>query len=379
MNYKRLSPALSSIICLLCLSGCLHMPDEDGLSLTRKHYGIMPDGGAVDQFTMANSNGLVMDVITYGCIITSIRFPDREGVSGDIVLGFDSLNEYLENDPYFGAIIGRFGNRIAKGKFAIDGKEFDLAVNNLGNHLHGGLTGFDKVVWEAEPLMTDESVGVKLTYSSPHLDEGYPGNLAVTVIYTLDDEDQITFEYAAITDAPTVVNLTNHSYYNLSAGASDIMDHQLVINGMRILEIDSTLIPVGMMAVTGTPFDFTVPKKVGRDLTYEHEQLVFGNGYDHCWVIDTSGDAINLAASLYDPGSGRFMEIYTTEPGIQFYSGNWLAGVNGKGGKVYSNQFGLCLETQHFPDSPNQPQFPSVILRPGEEYNSRTITRFSVK
>ena len=353
------------------------MPDEGSPEITKQAYGTMPDGTAIDKFTMKNSAGSIVEVITYGGIITSIQVPDREGHLGDVVLGYDNLEGYLDDSPYFGAIIGRYGNRIAQGKFSIDGTEYSLATNNLGNHLHGGLVGFDKVVWQAEPLTADNSVSLKLTYKSLHMEGGYPGNLDVSVMYTLDDDDQLIIEYTAITDAPTVVNLTNHSYFNMSAGASDILDDLLVINGSKYLEIDSTLIPTAIAPVEGTPFDFTSPKAIGADMRSGHKQLTNGNGYDHCWVIDSTSDAVGFAASLLDPGTGRLLEIYTTEPGIQFYGGNWLDGITGKAGVEYRDHLALCLETQHFPDSPNQPQFPSTLLKPGETYSSRTILRFS--
>lgn len=371
------------LVVFAAIASCTENSDrtEDmSTSISKQQFGTMPDGQVVDQYTLTNHNGIEMKVITYGGIITSLRIPDRNGKLEDVVLGYDNLEGYLEQNPYFGAIIGRYGNRIAKGKFTLDGTEYSLATNNLGNHLHGGIVGFDKVVWEAETVKTDSSAGIKFSYDSPDMEEGYPGNLYVTVIYTLDNDDQLTFEYAAMTDKQTIVNLTNHAYYNLSAMKEDILQHELTLNANRYLPVDSSLIPLEAAPVAGTPFDFTEPKKIGADINDEHVQLKNGGGYDHCWILNASDDEMQFAASLYEPDSGRYMEIYTTEPGIQFYSGNFLDGtITGKNGITYGYRSGLCLETQHFPDSPNRPDFPSVVLNPGERYYSKTITHFSTK
>lgn len=349
-------------------------------SVQRDSFGVMPDGTAIEQYTLTNANGIEMKVITYGGIITSLKVPDRDGNFADVVLGYDNLEGYLEQNPYFGAIIGRYGNRIAKGVFTLDSVQYKLAQNNIGNHLHGGDVGFDKVVWRAESISTENTIGLKLTYRSKDMEEGYPGNLDITVNYILGDDNTLTFEYFATTDKKTIVNLTNHAYYNLTGKSRDILGHELIINAGEYLPVDSTLIPLQPESVTGTPFDFSKPKTIGKDIEADHVQLKNGGGYDHCWIINKTGDALNFAASLYDPGSGRFMEIFTTEPGIQFYSGNFLDGtITGKAGVVYNFRTGLCLETQHYPDSPNRPEFPTTTLNPGEEYKTKTVTKFSIK
>jgi len=342
-------------------------------------FGTLSDGTQIDQYDIKNVNGISMSVITYGGIITSIETPDRNGKLGDIVLGYDNLEGYVSNNPYFGAIIGRYGNRIAKGEFQLDGETYHLAKNNGANHLHGGVKGFDKVVWTAEEIALSDGAGVKLTYTSPDGEEGYPGNLDVTVKYMLMDDNSLVFEYSAVTDKTTIVNLTNHSYYNLAETKDKILGHELRLNASQYLPVDSTLIPAGIDSVSAA-FDFREAKAVGRDIDSEDEQLKMGGGYDHCWVIDAKNDSLNFAASLYEPHSGRFMEVYTSEPGIQFYSGNFLDGtITGKGNTVYVHRSGLCLETQHFPDTPNQPDFPRVVLNPGEQYYSKTVTKFSTK
>lgn len=355
--------------------------EEAKQSITKQPFGALPNGAEVTQFVLTNANGMEMKVITYGGIITSLKVPDKDGNFEDIVLGYDSLQGYLESSPYFGAIIGRYGNRIAKGTFMLDSVEYSLATNNSPNHLHGGVEGFDKVLWNATEINNEEGVGLRLTYTSPDMEEGYPGKLDVTVTYLLGNDSTLTFDYKAKTDKPTIVNLTQHSYFNLSAMEDDILSHVLEINASRFLPVDSTLIPLGeLRPVEGTPFDFTAPKVIGADIASENQQLKYGLGFDHCWVLDKAEDEMGFAASVYEPKSGRFMEIFTTEPGIQFYSGNFLDGsITGKGGKVYEQRMGLCLETQHYPDSPNQPDFPSVILTPGEEYHTVTKTKFSIK
>ncbi|MEZ4973012.1 MAG: aldose epimerase family protein [Cyclobacteriaceae bacterium] len=342
-------------------------------------FGTLSDGTQIDQYDIKNINGISMSVITYGGIITSLKTPDRNGKLGDIVLGYDNLEGYVSNNPYFGAIIGRYGNRIAKGEFELNGEIYHLKKNNGVNHLHGGIKGFDKVVWAAEEIELPDGAGVKLTYTSPDGEEGYPGKLDVTVKYLLMDDNSLVFEYNAVTDKTTIVNLTNHSYYNLADTKDKILGHELLLNASQYLPVDSTLIPTGIDSVSSA-FDFRVAKAVGRDIDSEDEQLKMGGGYDHCWVIDAKNDSLNFAASLYEPQSGRFMEVYTSEPGIQFYSGNFLDGtITGKENKIYVHRSGLCLETQHFPDSPNQPDFPEVVLNPGEQYFSKTVTKFSAK
>lgn len=333
-------------------------------------------------YTLKNANGVEVRAINYGGIILSLRVPDREGRFEDVVLGFDSLQDYLENPPYFGAIIGRYGNRIAHGRFTLDRQSYTLARNNGPNHLHGGLKGFDKVEWDAAPFENEEGSGLIFSYTSPDGEEGYPGTLAVRVTYTLTDENELIFDYLATTDRATPVNLTQHSYFNLSGGERDILDHVVMLNADHFTPVDSTLIPTGeIRSVAGTPFDFRTPTPIGARIEQDDPQLGHATGYDHNFVLNRNGaQAPTLAARVYEPTSGRMLEVYTTEPGLQFYSGNFLDGtLQGNNGIAYERRYGLAMETQHFPDSPNQPSFPSTILRPGEEYRSRTIYRFSVE
>jgi aldose 1-epimerase len=341
------------------------------------------DFDEIQLFTLKNSKGMEVKVTNFGAIITSIKVPDRNGQFADVTLGYDDVAEYINavDKPYFGAVVGRYGNRIAKGKFTIDGKEYSLPINNDPNSLHGGIIGFDKVVWDAETVGDN---GVKLTYLAKDMEQGYPGNLTATVTYTLTDDNEIVVDYHATTDKATPVNLTQHAYFNLKGeGEGAILDHELVINADRYTPVDETLIPTGELApVAGTPFDFRQAKTIGRDIEQAHEQLKFGGGYDHNWVLNREkGDGeLELAATLYEPKSGRMLEVLTTEPGVQFYCGNFLTGVlKGKSGKPYVHRGGLCLETQHYPDSPNQPNFPDTILKPGETYESKTVFKFSVK
>ena len=345
--------------------------------VSRQPFGTTPAGEAVDLFTLTNANGVEMRVMTYGGIIVSLKVPDRQGALGDVVLGYDSLAGYVKDSPYFGAIVGRYGNRIAKGRFTLNGTEYHLAVNNGPNHLHGGIRGFDKVVWRAEPFRDARGRGVVLRHTSPDGDEGYPGTLRATVTYTLTDRNEVLIDYEATTDKATPVNLTQHSYFNL-AGSGDILGHTLMIAADRYTPVDSTLIPTGVLApVAGTPFDFTTPHKVGERIGDANEQLRFGGGYDHNFVLTRPDTGLVLAARLTDSASGRTLEIRTTEPGVQFYSGNFLDGsITGKYGTVYRHRTGLCLETQHFPDSPNHPAFPSTILEPGRVLHSRTTWTF---
>jgi len=341
-------------------------------------FGPMPDGTLVYLYRLTNRHGLVATITNYGGIVTSLLVPDRQGQLGDVVLGYDTLAEHLAKSPYFGCLVGRFGNRIAGGKFTLDGQTYALAKNNGENHLHGGLVGFDKVVWSPQPVLAEDRAGLQLRYLSQDGEEGYPGALSVTVIYTLSDENELIVEYLATTDKPTVVNLTHHSYFNLDGAAGDTREHLLTINADHFTPVGDGLIPTGeVRAVTGTPMDFTRPRPVGADIASRDPQIVFGHGYDHNWVLRRNHDGLSLAATLMSPGSGRALEVFTTEPGIQFYDGSFLDGV-GKQGKIYGPCHGLCLESQHFPNSPNQPNFPSTVLRPGETYRSRTVHRFSV-
>ena len=345
-------------------------------------------GQAAELYTLTNNNGVVMKVTTFGGIITELHVPDKADKIGDVVLGFDNIDgylspEYVGGNPYFGAIVGRYGNRIAKGKFTLDDVEYTLATNNGENHLHGGIVGFNSVIWTVAKTVEgpDRNI-IELTYVSKDGEEGYPGNLQVTVTYTLTDANEVIIDYHAVTDKATPVNLTNHSYFNLSAGKQPtIADHLMTIFADRYTEVDNTLIPTGNLPeVAGTPMDFTTPHKVGDRIDADFEQLRLGAGYDHNWVLRNSNGSLALAATVYEPESGRFMEVFTTEPGVQFYAGNFLNGVLiGKNGARYVRRAGLCLETQHFPDSPNQPTFPSTILRHGEVYKSQTIYKFSVK
>ena len=334
----------------------------------------------MEQFTLTNAHGLEVRIMSYGAIITHIRTPDRAGRVDDVVLGFDSLGGYLHDPPYFGAVVGRYANRIARGEFMLDGVRYHLARNNGPNSLHGGVRGFDKVLWSAEPFQGDSGVGVTLRYTSPDGEEGYPGTLAASITYTLSPGDRLTLDYTATTDKATPVNLSQHTYWNLhGAGGGDILDHVLTLNASAFTPVDSTLIPTGEIAtVAGTPFDFRTPTAVGARIGGLNEQLRLGRGYDHNWVLDRDVNAgLQHAARVVDPVSGRTLDISTTEPGIQFYSGNFLDGtIAGKSGRVYGHRAGLCLETQHYPDSPNHPNFPTTIVRPGETYRSRTVVAF---
>jgi aldose 1-epimerase len=330
-------------------------------------------------FTLKNKLGTEIKITNYGGIITHWLTADKKGEKADIVLGFDSLDEYVKNNPYFGCIIGRYGNRIAKGKFNLEGKTYQLATNNDLNHLHGGVKGFDKVIWQAEILGGDEPA-LKLSYTSPDGEEAYPGNLQTKVTYTLKDDNSLVIDYEAVTDKATIINLTNHSYFNLSGDKqNNILKHNLQINAEKYLPVDKTLIPLQITAVKNTPFDLTKPIKLGEKIKAEDEQLKIAGGFDHCWVLNQpQKDSLFLAAILSEETSGRKLEVWTTEPAIQFYSGNFLNGsVKGKG-KTYSHRYGLCLETQHYPDSPNRPDFPSTQLLPGQTYKSKTIYKATI-
>lgn len=346
-------------------------------------FGVAPDGQQVSVYTLTNANGVEARVTNYGGIVLSLRVPDRDGNLEDVVLGFDSLSAYVAGHPYFGALIGRYGNRIANGSFTLDGETYQLPRNNGPNSLHGGEQGFDKVVWAAEPFDNEEGQGVVLTYTSADGEQGYPGTLQARVTYTLTDNNELIFDYHATTDRATPVNLTQHTYFNLAGdGSGSILNHEMMLNASRFTPVDSTLIPTGeLRAVEGTPFDFRQPTTLGARIGEDDEQLRFGLGYDHNFVLDGGGaDSLALAARVYEPTSGRVMEVLTTEPGVQLYTGNFLDGsLTGKNGAVYAHRTGFCLETQHFPDSPNQPAFPSTILQPGEEYTSRTVYRFSTR
>lgn len=383
MMTTRIATLTVSLMCILTVLAAGFKSSPKGTHMMKKDaFGRTGDGTSVDLYTLTNKNGIEVRAITYGGIIVSLRVPDKHGNFDDVVLGYDSLGGYLAKSPYFGAIIGRYGNRIGKAKFTLDGKEYQLAANNGPNALHGGLKGFDKVVWKAEPFERQGEVGVAFTYTSRDGEEGYPGNLAVKVTYTLTDKDELIIAYHATTDKATPVNLTNHSYFNLSgAGKRDVLGHEVMLNADHFTPVDETLIPTGKIAgVSGTPLDFTKPTAIGARIESNDQQMVFGKGYDHNFVINRQGPGLALAARVYEPTTGRVLEVETTEPGVQFYTGNFLDGsITGKGGHVYKQRYGFCLETQHFPDSPNKPEFPSTIVRPGKAYESRTIYRFSVR
>jgi len=344
-------------------------------------FGVAPNGAPIDLYTLANPAGMRVQITNYGGIVTSLLVPDRKGRPGDVVLGFDRIDGYLKKHPYFGAICGRYANRIAGGCFTLAGAEYTLARNDGHNHLHGGVLGFDKMVWKAAELAPMGGAALWLAYSSPAGDEGYPGNLDVVVTYTLADGKELRIDYLATTDAETVLNLTHHGYFNLAdGGKSEVLGHEVTIEAARFLPVDAALIPTGELRdVRGTPMDFTRATSIGARIDAAHEQLVHGRGYDHTWVVNGAPGQLRLAARVFEPTSGRVMEVLTTEPGVQFYTGNFLDGtLTGKDGAVYRRRHGLCLECQHFPDSPNQPQFPSTVLKPGQRYTQTTVYRFSV-
>lgn len=346
------------------------------MNVTEKTFGALPDGTAVRLFTLSNRHGLTVKITEYGGIITELWAPDRAGKPANVVLGFDQLEEYTKGHPFFGAIAGRYANRIANGKFTLDGREYVLAKNNGPNHLHGGIRGFDKRVWQgtAQPS-TDTAVAVTFAYTSADGEEGYPGTLPVRVTYTLTDDNELRIDYEATTDKPTVVNLTNHSYFNLAGGGS-VLDHVLTIKAGRYTAADAGLIPTGELApVQGTGLDFTMPRRIGERIG---DYLGFAKGYDHNFVLDAGGGTLSACARVVEPKSGRVMDVLTTEPGVQLYTANHLDGQRtGVGGVVYGQHTGFCLETQHYPDSPNKPAFPSTVLRPGQRYQTTTVYRFS--
>ena len=351
-------------------------------SIKKEAFGKLANGTTIFRYTLTNSHGVRVRIITYGGIVQTIETPDRRHHFTNVALGFATLGEYVDhNSPYFGAIIGRYGNRIAKGTFTLDGKTYHLPINNPPNSLHGGTVGFDKRVWAAAEERHRDSVGLRLSRTSPNGEMGYPGTLDVVVTYTLTNRNELRVDYHATTDAPTIVNLTNHSYFNLTGeGTGTIYDHRLRLNASHYTPVDSTLIPTGQIAtVHGTPFDFTRPHAIGERIRGSEQQLLFGRGYDHNWVLDRHGSkGLVLAARLTEKTSGRVVEMFTTEPGIQFYSGNFLDGtLVGTSGHTYRQGDGLALETQHYPDSPNHPNFPSTVLRPGHVYQTTTVYRFS--
>ena len=365
------------VILMICFSeeSSKQNTGDSRLFIDREKFGQTNEGVSVDLFTLTNDNGLTVKITNYGGIVTSMLVPDKMGNYEDVVLGFDNLQNYLDGHPYFGSLIGRYANRIAKGMFELKGVLYYLAANNGENHLHGGNRGFDKVVWDSEPFVEENEVGLNLSYLSKDMEEGYPGNLNVKVTYRLTNENQLIIDYFAETDKACPVNLTHHSYFNLTAGKENILNHKVMINANSYVGIDNNLIPTGQIRdLIGTEMDFTLPKIIGSRI-----DMVDG-GYDHCYIINKNPDDMSLIARVHEETSGRIMEVYSTEPGVQFYSGNFLDGsIKGKNGIMYEKHFGFCLETQHFPDSPNQKDFPSTILYPGESYTYSTIYEFSVK
>ena len=369
----------SYLLLVLLLASCALVAQAQA-TVTKESFGKTAEGENVDLYTLRNAHGVEAKITNYGGIVTSLKVPDRSGKFDDVVLGFNDLDSYLKGHPYFGAIIGRYGNRIAKGRFTLNGVEYKLAVNNGENHLHGGIKAFDKVVWTGKESKTPAGPALTLTYLSKDGEEGYPGNLNVTVVYTLTNNDELRIDYTATTDKDTVTNLTHHSYFNLAGeGNGDILNHRVMINATRFVPTDAGSIPTGELRnVAGTPFDFRKMFAIGARINQDEEQLKLGNGYDHTWIINGRPGALRLAAQAFEPTSGRRMQVWTTEPGMQFYTGNFLDGtLTGKSGKIYQRRYGFCFETQHYPDSPNHPSFPTTTLKKGATYRSTTIYKFS--
>jgi aldose 1-epimerase len=366
------------LIAWFSIWSCAQKPQ---ISIESEPFGTLSDGTPVELFTLTNANGMQAKITNYGGIITHLSVPDKNGNIGDVVLGYNDLEKYEKNNPFFGAIVGRYGNRIANAQFALNGETYTLAKNDGSNHLHGGVKGFDKVVWQATPYEEANAAVLELKYTSADMEEGYPGQLDVTVTYSITKNNELKIDYVATTTKPTVCNLTNHSYFNLKdAGVSPILDHVIQIDADRYTPVDETLIPTGELAtVEGTPFDFREPTAIGARINEDHKQLEYGNGYDHNFVLNGDWGTVRKVCTVKEESSGRVMQVLTSEPGMQFYTGNFLDGsVTGKNGTVYGFRQGFCLETQHFPNSPNEPDFPSVVLNPGETYETTTIYKFSV-
>lgn len=380
MNQSKATCTAITLAPLIVLLWMVYTPAMVRPEIKKQTFGRTAIGESVDIYTLTNANGMEARIMTLGATVVSLKVPDRQGKIADVVLGYEDFDGYLKNASFFGVIVGRFGNRIGKGQFSLNGKQYTLAKNNGENTLHGGIKGFDKVVWKGSEIKSTDGAGLSLSYLSKDGEEGFPGNLSVTVVYTLTNNNELRIDYSATTDKATVINLTHHSYFNL-AGEGTMLNHELMINADTFTPVDPGLIPTGeLRGVKGTPMDFIRSAVIGARIDQPDEQLTFGKGYDHNWVLNNHTGRLALAARVYEPVSGRVMEVLTTEPGIQFYSGNFLDGsVTGKGGQVYKQRYGFCLETQHFPDSPNKPAFPSTVLKPGQKYRTSTIYKFSVK
>jgi aldose 1-epimerase len=381
VRLRETTVAILIFLVAMIFVSCLQA--EAKSKMQKQSFGKTEDGQQADLYILTNKNSVEAAITNYGGTIVSLKVPDRNGKLADVVLGYDKVDDYANGKAYFGAIIGRYGNRIAHGKFTLNGTTYTLPKNDGDNTLHGGLKGFNKRVWTAKDVSSSAGQALELTYLSKDGEEGFPGNLSVKVVYTLTDQNEIKIDYSATTDKDTIVNLTNHSYFNLAGqGSGDILQHQLMIRADRFTPVDATLIPTGeLRSVKGTPFDFTDATAIGARIDQDDQQLKLGRGYDHNWVLNngTSG-SLSLAAQAYDFHSGRLLEVLTTEPGIQFYTGNFLDGtIRGKEGKVYNRRYAFCLETQHFPDSPNHPEFPSTVLKPVQHYRSTTVYKFSTK
>lgn len=370
---------LAATLVATVLAGCATPPRDAG-RISQTPFGATPDGRSVDLYTLRNSKGAEARICNYGGIVVSLKVPDRNGVLGDVVLGYDRLEDYIRNSPYFGCLVGRYGNRIANARFTLDGRQYPLMANNNQNHLHGGLKGFDKQVWEAKAYDSPLGPTLALFYRSVDGEEGYPGTLKVKAVYTLTEGNELHLSYTATTDKDTVVNLTHHSYFNL-AGKGDILGHLVEIPADRFTPVDAGLIPTGeLRPVAGTPFDFRTATAIGARINQNDEQLRFGGGYDHNWVFQKRPGEVTLLARVTEPTTGRVMEVWSTEPGLQFYTGNFLDGsITGKGGWTYQHRHGFCMEPQHFPDSPNQPSFPTTRLKPGQVYKNTIIYRFTTR
>jgi aldose 1-epimerase len=371
------------LLFLICFSamGFLSFVTATNVISGKKQFGTLSSGEKIYSYILSNNKGMSATIINYGATVVSLKAPDRNGKIEDVILGYDSLSGYVNGSAYFGGIVGRYGNRIAKGHFKLDGKGYQLSINDGVNHLHGGTEGFNKKVWQGK-IIEGNVPKLQLTYVSPDGEEGYPGTATITVTYSITDKNELKIEYKAVTDKPTIMNPTNHCYFNLSGSPENtILDEKLMINANKYTPVDKTLIPIGKLEnVADTPMDFRKPKMIGKDINADFQQLKFAGGYDHNWVLNNYNGKVRKAASVFDSTSGRYMEVFTDQPGIQFYSGNFLDGtIKGKDGIYYKHRAALCLECQHYPDSPNEKIFPSVVLRPGEVYTQTTIYKFSTK